>query len=450
MRKRAAALVGALILGLLGAGSPPAGACAKAPADFTGDGVNDAFVTDPVTSGSALEGRSYVLVGPVLNAQVKQLDQGAGWTAKAGHLDGDRCLDVVVSNPYASGVVDGRTVPGAGVAYVYWGGAMGGPRLELKAPSPRGNAHFGWSLAIASGTVAVGAPHEDADEVADSGAAYVFRFDGRKPGEPQRITQNSPGVPGNAQAGDMFGWSLAYTRLGGNASAVDLAIGAPFEDREEAGQIDTGSVTLVYDVATRPWTYRGVGWDMSTVEAGMDSRSGDHFGHSLAFGTYAGKGYLAIGAPAADLDGVRDSGLALLFESTSGDPRLIRTLHEGAVGIGDTPEAGDMFGHALAFMGPTLLVGVPGQSELRRPESGTIQAIPIDSTEVSRLIRLAEGRPYDHFGWSLARTGDGFVLVGVPDRGATGAVAVVSVLGERPRLLTPEGDALEFGAAVTG
>ncbi|WP_170321966.1 FG-GAP repeat protein [Acrocarpospora pleiomorpha] len=343
-------------------------------------------------------------------------------------------------------------MPGAGVAYVFWGGkTIAGSRLELKAPAPRANAHFGWSLAIASGTVAVGAPHEDADEVADSGAAYVFRFDGREPREPQRITQNTPGVPGAAQSGDMFGWSLAFARLGGNPGDVDLAIGAPFEDREEVGQIDTGAVTVVYDVATKPWTYRGVGWDLSLVDSGTRSRSGDHFGHSLAYGTHAGKGYLAVGAPHADVGGVRDSGLALLFESTSGDPRLIRSLHDGSIGVGDVPEPGDMFGYALAFMGADLLAGVPGQSEIRRVECGAVQAIPIDPTRgVSRIIRLADGQLYDHFGWSLARTGDGFALVGVPDRGTTGAVAVVSPGGGEPQLIFPDGEALEFGAAVTG
>ncbi|WP_344188443.1 FG-GAP repeat protein [Acrocarpospora corrugata] len=358
---------------------------------------------------------------------------------------------MVISNPFASGVSDGGSVPGAGVAYVFWGGqAMAGSRLELKVPSPRTNAHFGWSLAIASGTVAVGAPHEDADEVADSGAAYVFRFDGRKPREAQRITQNSPGVPGHAQTGDMFGWALAFARLGGNAGEVDLAVGVPFEDREEVGQIDTGAVALVYDVATKPWTYRGVRWDLSLVAAGTESRTGDHFGHSLAFGTHAGKGYLAIGAPNADVQGVPNSGLALLFESTSGDPRLIRSLHEGTVGIGDIAEAGDMFGYALAFVGTDVLVGIPGQSETRRPESGAVQAIPLDPTRFSRQIRLANGQSYDHFGWSLARTGDGYALVGVPDRRTTGAVAVVSPVGEVRKLIVPDGDALEFGATVTG
>ncbi|GAA0987230.1 hypothetical protein GCM10009555_066150 [Acrocarpospora macrocephala] len=399
-----------------------------------------------------MQGQAYVLLGPMLNGRAVPLELRAGWAAKAGRLDGDECLDVVVSNPFASVLSDGSTVPGAGVAYVFWGGKTSTrSRLELKVPAPRANAHFGWSLAIASGTVAVGAPHEDADEVADSGAAYVFRFDGRKPREPQRITQNTPGVPGAAQPGDMFGWSLAFARLGGNPGDVDLAVGAPFEDREEVGQIDTGAVTVVYDVATKPWTYRGVGWDLSLVDSGTQSRSGDHFGHSLAYGTHAGKGYLAVGAPHADVGGARDSGLALLFESTSGDPRLIRSLHEGSVGIGDLPEPGDMFGYALAFVGADLLAGVPGQSEIRRLECGAVQAIPIDPTRgVSRIIRLADGQLYDHFGWSLARTGDGFALVGVPDRGTTGAVAVVSPGGGEPQLIFPDGDALEFGAAVTG
>ncbi|WP_214108034.1 FG-GAP repeat protein [Acrocarpospora catenulata] len=444
--------VALLVLACLGAGSPRAAVCAGS-ADFDGDGLDDAVVTDPAPAAGDPDGwgHSYVLSGPMRNPRIipfAQPGRQPGWTVKAGHLDDDGCLDVVISNPYAPAEVGGTIVPGAGAVYVYWGGpGAGRAGQELRAPTPRANAHFGWSLAIGSGLVGVGAPHEDADEITDSGAAYVFRFDGRRPSEAIRITQESPGVPGKAQVGDMFGWSMAFARMGGIAAEVDLAVGAPFEDREEDGQVDSGSVTLVYDVATRPWTYRGVRWDL-TLSPQL-SHTGDRFGYAVAFGTYQGKGYLAAGAPGADIDGRRDAGLVLLFESSPSGPRLARTLYEGAMRVADRPEAGDRFGHALAFLGTDLLIGVPGQSELRRTESGVVQAVPLDASVGSRILRLPDGQPYDHFGWSVSKTADGRVLVGVPDRGRTGAVATVLPRDGIPRLFTPV-SGLEFGAAVSG
>ncbi|WP_405087110.1 protein kinase domain-containing protein [Microbispora sp. NBC_01389] len=510
------------------------GDCARAgPADFDGDGFDDAVVTDPLApspdSTAVGSGRVFLLRGGPPSASapvVTAFDAAApGWTARAAHIDGDRCLDLVVSTPYAYGGAGQVQAHGAGVAYVYWGGrdfgTPGAPRTELRPPEARTDAHFGWSLAVsdpapdigpaapapgtgggsedtaitgtspgtgaaaqttiagenggtgtaeagsgmaansgtgagAQGVVVVGAPHEDADGKADSGAVYVYRFTGRDPGTPQRITQDSPGVPGASQPGDMFGWSLALGRLGGAAGPLDLAVGAPFEDQEENGQADTGAVTVIYDVATRPWAYQGAGWDISGLTGDLPSHPGDRLGYSLAYGA----GYLAVGAPGADPYDTRDAGAVLLFQAAGPGPRFVRLL-------GAQAEAGERgrFGFSLALAGPSLLAGAPGQALPGVPEAGAVHVIRLTGPPGRVVLREDRPAPYDHLGWSVGGTADGRVLAGAPDAGVTGA-AILSTIpragassgsgpspgpGERMVLPGPDGaDTLDFGAAVAG
>ncbi|MEW9533160.1 FG-GAP repeat protein [Microbispora sp. NPDC049125] len=463
------------------------GECAAAgAADFDGDGVGDAVAGDPFAPSpdgtDAGTGRLFLLrgrPGAPLDPAVTEFDPAApGWIARTGHVDGDRCLDLVVATPFAYGGAGSAQARGAGVAYVYWGGRDFGrspARLELRAPVARTGAHFGWSLAVADGMVAVGAPHEDADEVTDSGAVYVYRFTGRVPGPPQRITQNTPRVPGSGEVGDMFGWSLALGRIGGAADQTDLVVGAPFEDQDN-GQADTGGVTVVYDVSSRPWSYEGAGWNMPAVTADVPSHAGDHFGYSLAYG----EGYLAAGAPTADSGGVRDSGAVLLFQRTGSGPRFVRLLRDGPGASGNAAGERDRFGFSLAFAGPSLLVGAPGESRPGAPESGAVHVVPLAGPPGRRMLAEERPAPYDHFGWSVSGTADGRILAGAPDRGRLGAVTVaLTSTGPLPPTgtLTPTGaptppagsvssgasrellptaagpagrDALDFGAGVAG
>ena len=64
--------------------------------------------------------------------------------------------------------------------------------------------------------------------------------------KPMTITQDSPGVPGRSEAGDVFGWSVSAGRLDSDRYA-DIVVGTPEEDElpGEEGQAARGRVTII-------------------------------------------------------------------------------------------------------------------------------------------------------------------------------------------------------------
>lgn len=342
-------------------------------------------------------------------------------------IDRDGCVDLVVGSPSLSAVplVDspdfGYSPEGDGYAQIVWGGEPEPGRFRPSTtlvPALAGlKGHFGWSVAASAGVVAVGAPYEDAPEAADSGAVYVFRLRGREVlGTPRRVTQDSPGVQGNGETGDLFGWSLALGSLGGDPARPDLAVGAPYETDDGAGRQETGvgtaqagAVTVLRDVDAQA-TPRGEQFRLPSA--------GARFGYALASGAWEGSDWLAAGAPGVDT--VR------LFATPAGGELLpVRDIRgHGA------------YGFSLALTGGDLVIGAPyGVPPYgAAPGSGTVTVTSLDGDSVA-LTRGAG--PRDRFGWAVAGAGAGWVLAGAPDRGTTGSVALVPMGGGETVWLAP-------------
>ncbi|MFD9042190.1 FG-GAP-like repeat-containing protein, partial [Streptomyces bottropensis] len=100
------------------------------------------------------------------------------------------------------------------------------------------------------------------------------------------ISQNTTGVPGDAETGDWFGWSSAYGDFNGDGFD-DLAVGAPTED--VSGDTDGGTVLIAWGSAT--------GLSGATTVKDQAPSSHDQWGKSLAAGDFDGDGTedLAIG-----------------------------------------------------------------------------------------------------------------------------------------------------------
>ncbi|MDF5757710.1 hypothetical protein [Spongiactinospora sp. TRM90649] len=468
-------LVAALAILLLpiapAAGTARAADCVstKAPRDFDGDGLDDIVVGDPFADagGQAGAGAVQVTTGTpvatkpsVITVPEAAPGDSFGWSAAIGHFDGDRCADLLVGAPYA----DSGGLRDAGAAYIVYGGTRRTERLT--APEPQQDAHFGWSVAYTpegEGVVAIGAPHEDDAGVRDAGAVYV-RAAASSSEAPLRITQNGEGVPGNSEAGDMFGWALALGRLAGDAAGVDLAVGVPYENEDGAGRqdgqgmLDTGALIVVFDPLTGGRS--GVRWGLTELgEAGEPVKpgSGDRFGYALA----AAGGRLAVGAPLADAGSVPDAGLVHVFRSTGGR-ELVKgdTIRQGDGSTEGTAATGDGFGFSVALTaGPDaqdvrLAAGIPFDGPERR---GAVQLVPLADRAGDRLLTSPTPRPDEHFGWAVAFTGNR-LAAGAPDSGTgSGGGGAVGLLGRNEGAFTQVAPApggggapVDFGASLAG
>jgi hypothetical protein len=238
------------------------------------------------------------------------------------------------------------------------------------------NDEFGRSLAVGNfdgdghADVAIGAPYAADIE----GRVYVLHgTSGIVPlttSGAQTLSQNTPGVPGTAENGDQFGFSLA---VGGfhDGTTQDLAIGVPFEDYQ--GVTHAGVIDVLYSTA-------GAGLTGSGAEQLDGSEAGDtvdiDFGWLLAVGDFNGDGTddIAVGNPAGGT-----GGLVMMFYGNRGGTQI---LSEGTPGVPGTPEIDDLFGYSLTEVQVTsrgwfdLVVGVPGETTGGPKLAGMMLLIP--------------------------------------------------------------------------
>ena len=157
--------------------------------------------------------------------------------------------------------------------------------------------------------VAVGAPGEDIGSIADAGAANVLYGwgSGLTASGYQLWHQDGGGVMGGAEAGDLFGSSLASGDYDGNGKD-DLAIGAPGED--VGALVDAGAVNVLYGSGSRLTASGEQRWDQNVAGELGGAGAGELFGSSLASGDYDGsvKDDLALGAQEAHAGSQVDSG----------------------------------------------------------------------------------------------------------------------------------------------
>ncbi len=174
-----------------------------------------------------------------------------------------------------------------GSAYVYRYDGSTWLETELVPSDGADVDSFGFSVAIDGDVVIVGARLND-DDGAQSGSAYVFRYDGSDWVEETNLHAS------DAAANDQFGWSVA---VDGNAAIV----GAWLAD--EAGN-NSGAAYL--------FRYDGSMWVETKVSA-SDIAADDQYGFSVAV-----RGDLAILGARLDDDDGQDAGAAYVFAVLTG------------------------------------------------------------------------------------------------------------------------------------
>jgi hypothetical protein len=300
--------------------------------------------------------------------------------------------------------------------------------------------------------LAVGMPGEATAGQAAGGAVLVLPGGSAGPAAAgaQLWSQNAPGVPDAAEAGDRFGSALAAGDFDADGYD-DLAVGAPGENGG-AGAVHVlrGSRSGLTTALTRVLT-------QGTPGLHDDPASGDRFGAALAAARFDADETedLAIGVPGESVAApdalLAGAGAVHVVPGTAGglSGRGARAFHRATNGVTGDPGAGDGFGTALAAgdlgggQRADLAVGVPDDAVGGRAGAGAVHALlaggstGIGVTGDSLWTQDTPGipdavEPGDRFGAALAigalgSGGPGDLAVGVPGEGLSGAARAGAV-----------------------
>ena len=236
-----------------------------------------------------------------------------------------------------------------GAAYVFRhdGGGTWSFEQKLIPSDPETEARFGTTVAIDSDFIVVGSTNKTGNAT-DSGAVYVFRYDGANWIEEAKL------IAGDARNPQAFGTGLD---IEGNI----VAVGAPFDNRN-------GNFSgAVYMYA------RGGGgtWFEAAKLVSADIRARHQFGADVALDS----GNLAVGAYRVRV-GSDETGAAYYFDSDGqgGWSELARFIPDGAAN-------NDNLGFALDMDGGQLAVGARLRDVQNRANAGAAFVLPAASPD---------------------------------------------------------------------
>ena len=316
-------------------------------------------------------------------------------------------------------------------------------------------ARFGFSIAVHSNVVAIGAP-TDLGNGTGSGAVYVF--------DTHTGVQVAKFVPVDGVSSQECGFSVAVHSAAVAAGAIgDDANGAytgavylfdaatGMQSNKLLAQDGEAHDTLGYAtaldagfVASSAWGVDGVGaayvfdresGDQLTRLFPRDGEVGEEFGSAIAIRD----GLVVVGAHMDDVV-ARDSGSAYLFDARSG-AQLAKLVPGDAA-------AGDEFGFAVAIHDDVVAVG-SHRSDVNGVDSGAVYLF--DAATGTQLAKLtpADGRSGAEFGCSVAMD-EALVAVGARRHDGRGTAYLFDVTtGTQIATLLPSDGATNDRFGVT-
>ena len=260
---------------------------------------------------------------------------------------------------------------------------------------------FGHAVAISDGLMVIGAPRRDVDPDAndETGAAYVYRFDGVRfeplPGEDGFL-------PGD-DAGDLAGWSVGAGTEGGNFPTRYVMVGAPEADSGRGkvvpyvyisgvdavrrSDLDLGAQDAKFgwsiamegrdavvgapeadEARGAAVAYRVVDNEFDEIEplSFSGSMPGDRFGAAVAVST----NYIAVGAPDSGGDLFDLVGAIGIYERAGNGWDQVQVVRPAGL------EPGDRIGESVAIVGNIVFAGAPLADDAG-PLSGVVYAVQI-------------------------------------------------------------------------
>jgi hypothetical protein len=283
--------------------------------------------------------------------------------------------------------VNGRPAAGAIIGYPIPGGVLGQPvAVTQDSPGVAGVAEAGdrFGSVLSGGTshdVIVGIPLEDVGGLVDAGTvASLALRDSRWTG--REWSENSPLIPGVAEAGDRFGAAVSSAGAPFDVGNAQITVGVPGEDIGAMRDVGT-AVTIVDagDESSAALLHQDGTYEGSPVPG--SGEAGDRFGASLAFWGVPRRTALVVGVPGENVGSTVDAGSLVTFENGVDSPAPMVRITEGDV-VGGHVEVGDRFGTTLAS-GPTqessdppgasgsrLVVGIPGEDVRGARDAGAV------------------------------------------------------------------------------
>jgi len=228
----------------------------------------------------------------------------------------------------------------AGAAYIFTrSGGVWGDQRKLAPAALEAGDKFGVSVAIMSSSrVVVGAFGDNTGALTNSGAAYLFDFQGTFGNAFWNVTQVF--IPADVGAGDNFGYSLAV------AGVNTVVVGSPLDDNTSGADAGAVYVFKASGIGASP-----SGWSQQTKLTRVGQNDDDRFGSAVAMSGSV----LLVGAPFSDeeFNGFTDDGSVWLYLQVNN----VWTLQYG-FGLSDK-RSGDRWGTSLAISSDAMLVGSP-------------------------------------------------------------------------------------------
>ena len=257
------------------------------------------------------------------------------WLGRAVAMSGNSI--VAGARKHAHRAVD------AGAAYIFrFDGTSWAQEAELNANDGAAGDYLGVSVGIDGDVAVVGAPLADVGGP-DSGAAYVFRWDGTS------WSQEAKLVASDGDRRDWLGFSVGI-------SGDTVVVGA---HRKGPGR-DKGAVYV--------FRFDGITWSQEAKLTASDAKANDAFGFSVAIDGET----VVVGARRGD-DRIKDTGTVYVFERTGTvwSEELKLSASDGA--------KGDFFGEAVSVFESTVLVGAPRDDDAGQ-SSGSVYVYEMTSS----------------------------------------------------------------------